>query len=244
MPRAAVMEAGAQAALVRVAASASQPGMAPGVPQASQQAAVKKVEAQPRAAVSASQPGVAPAVSPVSQQQVAKLRAWPAWPRLAQVEVLPAWRKVQARAVCAWRLLQAPLTLPALSRLTAMLIAIFAGLALVITLAGISGVMALAVSQRTREIGIRMALGATRERVLRMVLWQGMVLVAIGLAIGFGAALASTHFVASQLYGLSEFDPASFLGAAALLAAVAELAGWIPARRAARVDPVRALRHD
>jgi len=129
-------------------------------------------------------------------------------------------------------------------RLIARLSAIFGGLALLMAATGLYGVLSYGVARRTNEIGIRMALGANRRSVIGMILGETGVLVAIGLAIGFGAALASTHFVASQLYGLSEFDPASFLGAAALLAAVGQIAGWIPARRAARVDPVRALRHD
>jgi len=127
-------------------------------------------------------------------------------------------------------------------RLTAMLIAIFAGLALVITLAGISGVMALAVSQRTREIGIRMALGATRESVLRMVLWQGMALVGLGLVIGFAGAPPLTRLMKDLLFGVQSTDPLTFAAVAVMVLAVAAAACFIPSRRAASVNPITALR--
>jgi len=129
-------------------------------------------------------------------------------------------------------------------RLTATLIALFALLALAITLAGISGVMALAVSQRMREIGIRMALGATREKVLRMVLWQGMVLVVIGLAIGFAGAPPLTRMMRDLLYGVQSTDPATFAFVALVMLAVAAAACFIPSRRAASVDPMVALRSE
>jgi predicted permease len=129
-------------------------------------------------------------------------------------------------------------------RLTAILITIFAGLALVITLAGISGVMALAVSQRTREIGIRMALGATREKVLRMVLWQGMVLVVVGLAIGSAGAPPLTRMMRDLLYGVQSTDPVTYVAVALVVLAVAAAACFIPSRRAASVDPLVALRSE
>jgi predicted permease len=129
-------------------------------------------------------------------------------------------------------------------RLTAMLISIFAGLALVITLAGISGVMALAVSQRTREIGIRMALGATRESVLRMVLWQGMVLVGIGLVIGFAGAPPLTRMMKDLLFGVQSTDPLTFCAVALVVLTVAAGACFVPSRRAASVDPMVALRSE
>jgi putative ABC transport system permease protein len=129
-------------------------------------------------------------------------------------------------------------------RLTAMLITIFAALALVITLAGISGVMALAVSQRTREIGIRMALGASRESVLRMVLWQGMALVGIGLAIGFAGAPPLTRLMKDLLFGVQSTDPLTFCGVALMVLAVAAGACLVPSRRAASVDPIVALRSE
>jgi putative ABC transport system permease protein len=127
-------------------------------------------------------------------------------------------------------------------RLTAMLITIFAGLALVITLAGISGVMALAVSQRTREIGIRMALGATRETVLRMVLWQGMALVVLGLVVGSASAPPLTRLMKDLLFGVQSTDPLTYLAVASVVLTVAAAACLIPSRRAASVDPMTALR--
>jgi len=129
-------------------------------------------------------------------------------------------------------------------RLTAILITIFAGLALVITLAGISGVMALAVSQRTREIGIRMALGATRESVLGMVLRQGMLLVAIGLVIGLASAPPLTRMMKDLLFGVQSTDPPTFLAVALVVLAVAAGACFVPSRRAASVDPMIALRSE
>jgi len=129
-------------------------------------------------------------------------------------------------------------------RLTAILITIFAGVALVITLAGISGVLALAVSQRTREIGIRMALGATREKVLRMVLWQGMALVAAGLVLGSAGTPPLTRLMRELLYGVQATDPLTYLAVALLLLAVAAAACFIPSRRAASVDPLVALRSE
>ena len=129
-------------------------------------------------------------------------------------------------------------------RLTALLIAVFAALALVITLAGISGVMALAVSQRTREIGIRMALGATRESVLRMVLWQGMALVIFGLVIGSAGAPALTRMMKDLLFGVQSTDPLTFLAVALMVLAVAAGACFVPSRRAASVDPMVALRSE
>jgi predicted permease len=129
-------------------------------------------------------------------------------------------------------------------RLTALLITIFAGLALIITLAGISGVMALSVSQRTREIGIRMALGATRESVLRMVLWQGMVLVVIGLVIGSAGAPPLTRMMKELLFGVQSTDPLTFAAVALVLLTVAAAACFVPSRRAASVDPMTALRSE
>ena len=129
-------------------------------------------------------------------------------------------------------------------RLTASLIAIFAALALIITLAGISGVTALAVSQRTREIGIRMALGATRGRVLGMVLAQGMVLVVLGLALGAAGAPPLTHWMADLLFGVKPTDPVTYLAVALVVLAVAAAACFIPSRRAASVDPLVALRSE
>jgi ABC-type antimicrobial peptide transport system permease subunit len=100
------------------------------------------------------------------------------------------------------------------------------------------------VTRRRNEIGIRMALGAQQSRVLRMVLGEVAMLIGMGVAIGLGAAIATTRFVASFLYGMKANDPWTLLLAAAVLALVAALAGFLPARRAARLDPMNALREE
>jgi predicted permease len=129
-------------------------------------------------------------------------------------------------------------------RLTATLVALFASLALIITLAGISGITALAVSQRTREIGIRMALGATRGRVLRMVVGEGLVVVTLGLLFGAGSAPVLTRPMAGLLFGVKATDPLTYLTVALIVLAVAATACFIPSRRAASVDPLVALRSE
>ena len=123
------------------------------------------------------------------------------------------------------------------------LIAIFAALAAALAALGIYGVIAYAVTQRTHEIGIRMALGAGKRMVLGDVLGRGMALAGIGVAIGAAAAFAATRLVASQLYGVGAADPATYVGVSLLLGGVALLASLLPARRAARVEPMVALRH-
>jgi len=127
-------------------------------------------------------------------------------------------------------------------RVTASLLGIFGGLALLIAAAGIGGIMALAVSQRVREIGIRIALGAQRSKILRMVLGQGLLLAALGVGIGLAGALAVTHLAKSLLFEVTPTDPATFLGVAVVLVAAAILASYLPARRAAAIDPIEALR--
>jgi predicted permease len=127
-------------------------------------------------------------------------------------------------------------------RMGALLLAIFGGLALVLASIGVYGVMAYAVSQRTRELGIRLALGATTGEVRTMVFRQGIALTAIGVAVGVGAAIASSRLVANLLFDTSPFDPVTFILIPAVLVAVACVAIWVPARRASRVDPVIALR--
>ena len=127
-------------------------------------------------------------------------------------------------------------------RLTANLLGLFALLALAIAAAGIGGVMALSVSQRIHEIGVRMAIGARPAEIVLMILRQGMLLALVGVALGVAGAFALTHALRSLLFGVTPTDPATFGAVAAVLAAAAFAACYIPARRAAQVDPLRALR--
>lgn len=127
--------------------------------------------------------------------------------------------------------------------LRAVLLAAFAGIALVLAAVGIYGVMAFIVAQRTHEIGIRLALGAEPRAVLRMVLGQGMVLTIIGIGIGVAGATAVARLLSGLLYGVSAVDPVTFVSLSVFLGAIALLAIYLPARRATRVDPIVALRH-
>jgi putative ABC transport system permease protein len=127
-------------------------------------------------------------------------------------------------------------------RLTANLLGLFALLALAIAAAGIGGVMALSVSQRAHEIGVRMAIGARPGEIIRMILGQGMSLALAGVAIGLFGAFALTHAVKSLLFGVTPTDPLTFLGVAAVLSASAFAACYVPAHRASRIDPNIALR--
>src|SRR5215469_621595 len=129
-------------------------------------------------------------------------------------------------------------------RFSLILVGIFSLTALVLALTGIYGVTAYAVAQRTREIGVRMALGASRRGILGMVLKQGAITGAIGVGLGVLGALALTRWMQSQLFGVSATDPATFLGVALLLILVSLIACWIPGRLAARVDPMVALRYE
>jgi putative ABC transport system permease protein len=129
-------------------------------------------------------------------------------------------------------------------RFSSRLIGTFAVLALLLAAIGLYGVVAYSVSQRRKEIGIRIALGATREDVLRLVLRYGSGLALLGVALGFVASLAATRLLSSMLFEVSPSDPQTFFLVATLLMAVVLLACYIPARRAAKVDPMMALRYE
>ena len=129
-------------------------------------------------------------------------------------------------------------------RLAAVLLTVFAGVALLMASVGIYGVMSYAVAQRTRELGVRVALGASRGSVLRLVVRQGMTLVLLGVAIGVAGAAALSRLIASQLYAVRSTDPATFGAVAVVLVTIALVAILVPAARAMRLDPVVALRED
>jgi len=129
-------------------------------------------------------------------------------------------------------------------RFHATLLGVFGGLALLISAVGVYGVISYSVTQRTHEIGVRMALGAQRHSILRLVIRQGLTLASIGIAVGVAAALGLTRLIVGLLYGVSAADPLTFVGVAMLLLVVAFAACYIPARRAMRVDPMIALRHE
>ncbi len=131
-----------------------------------------------------------------------------------------------------------------LQRFTLLLIGIFAALALILAAAGIYGVMSYAVTQRTREIGIRMALGAQSSSILRMVVTQGMLLTLTGLLCGLAGAFGLTRLMTSLLFEVSEVDPATFAAVSLIMLVIAFLACLIPARRAAKVDPLNTLRYE
>lgn len=124
------------------------------------------------------------------------------------------------------------------------LLGAFAALATILALLGVYGVMSYLMNQRTREVGIRMALGATSGDIVGMVLGRGLVWVAVGLGIGIAGAVAFARLTASLLFGVSAIDPWTFAAAALLLGAAATLALYLPARRAARVEPLAALRDE
>jgi putative ABC transport system permease protein len=149
---------------------------------------------------------------------------------------LPVFRITDMEAVVANSMVQ--------RRLSTILLGAFASIALLLAIVGLYGLMSYAVAQRTREIGIRMAIGAAHLNVLRMILRQGMILVSIGLLFGFAGAFAITRLMSSLLFGVTATDPVTFAAVSLVLTACALAALLIPARRATRVDPMVALRYE
>jgi len=129
-------------------------------------------------------------------------------------------------------------------RMMATLASGFGVLALALACIGLYGLLAYSVARRTKEMGIRMALGAQRRRVIGMIVKGAVRLVVFGIALGLPAAWAASRWVKSMLFGLTPTDPATIAAAVAVLATAALLAAYLPARRASRVDPITALRHD
>jgi len=129
-------------------------------------------------------------------------------------------------------------------RIIAQLVGFFSLFALLLSCLGLYGILSFRVAQRTREIGVRIALGATLQSVIKLVLCQGLTLVVLGGAIGIGAALVATRFLSSLLYGITPQDPITFITVTTVLMAAAAFASWIPARRAAKVHPMEALRYE
>jgi putative ABC transport system permease protein len=129
-------------------------------------------------------------------------------------------------------------------RMGAALLAVFGGLALILAIIGVYGVLSYSVNQQTREIGIRMAMGAQTGRVLRLVVGQGMRLAGAGLVLGLLVAFAAMRVLGSLLFGVSAHDPLTFGAVSLVLAIAAVLACYIPARRATKVDPIIALRYE
>jgi ABC-type antimicrobial peptide transport system permease subunit len=123
-----------------------------------------------------------------------------------------------------------------------LLLTIFGAVALILAAIGIYGLMAYSVAQRTQEMGIRMALGADRDAIRKLVVWQGMRLAIVGVVLGIGAAFGLTRLIAGILYGVKALDPAAFIAAPIVLTFVALIAVWLPAARASQVSPTEALR--
>jgi putative ABC transport system permease protein len=130
------------------------------------------------------------------------------------------------------------------SRMNTMLLSIFAGLAMILAMIGIYSVMSYTVTQNTREIGIRMALGAQARDVLKLIVGQGLVLTLIGVVVGVAAAFGLTRLMSSLLYGVTTTDPLTFVIVSVILVAVAVISCYLPARRATKVDPMVALRYE
>jgi putative ABC transport system permease protein len=129
-------------------------------------------------------------------------------------------------------------------RFNMVLLGIFAGLALILASVGIYGVMSYSVTQRTQELGVRIALGAQRRDIFSLVLKQGIILALIGVGIGLAAAIGLSKVVASVLYGISATDPVTFISVAVIMIAVALVACFFPARKATKVDPLTAMRYE
>ena len=129
-------------------------------------------------------------------------------------------------------------------RLIALLSAGFGLLATILAVVGLYGVMAFVVARRRKELGVRLALGASPGTIVWMVMREVLLLLAIGLAVGIPAALGAARYVSSQLYGVEAWDPTIALATVALLSVVSALAGLIPARKASRIDPILALRYE
>ena len=129
-------------------------------------------------------------------------------------------------------------------RFRTLLFAIFAGLAVCLAMAGVYGVMAYAVAQRSKEVGLRMALGASQSSVVRLVLGQGLALAGAGLSLGLAGAVAGTRLLTSMLFHVQPNDPVVFLAVAVLLGMVALVGSYVPARRASEIDPLTAIRQE
>ena len=187
---------------------------------------------------------------PVSQQGLSGMTVTMRAAAGNPTSLLPAARQA-VRAIDANLPLSSPNTMEALvdasvgqRKLSMVLLAVFSAIAMVLASIGIYGVMSYSVAQRTRELGIRMALGAARSRVLALVVGQGMTLAAVGVVIGLVAAFTLTRFLSSQLFGVGATDPGTFGLVSVILAGIALLATLVPALRATRVDPVVALRDE
>jgi ABC-type antimicrobial peptide transport system permease subunit len=129
-------------------------------------------------------------------------------------------------------------------RFNMLLLTIFGAVALLLAAIGIYGMMSYSVAQRTQEMGIRMALGADRGTILKLVVWQGMRLAFVGVAAGIAASFALTRLLSTFLFGVKPWDPKVFVSAPLLLTVIALLAVWLPATRASRISPMRALREE